>query len=72
MVARVKCKGEWNSIIILLLTFAVLTVDQFVGCDDSLLEQQRPDSHVCRKSRTFLLILRKKSEPRYKGDGLTN
>ena len=34
----------------------VLTVDQFVGRDDGLLEQQRQDIHVCRKNCTFPLI----------------
>ena len=28
-------------------TFVVLTADQFVGRDDSLLEQQKQDSPVC-------------------------
>ena len=37
-------------------TFVVLTVDQFVGRDDVLLEQQRQDSHVCPRNRTFPLI----------------
>ena len=40
-------------------TFVALSADQFVGRDDGLLEQQRQDSHVCRKNRTFPLILRK-------------
>ena len=31
----------------LFVTFVVLTVDQFVGCDDGPLEQQKQDSHVC-------------------------
>ena len=44
-------------------TFVVLTADQFVGRDDGLLEQQRQDSHVCRKTRTFPLILRKNQSP---------
>ena len=34
-------------------TFVVLTTDQFVGRDDGLLQQQRQDSHVCRKTCTF-------------------
>ena len=38
-------------------TFVVLTADQFVGRDDGLLEQQKQDSHVCRKNGTFPLIL---------------
>ena len=40
-------------------TFVVLTADQFGERDNSLLEQQRQDSHVCRKTRTFPLILGK-------------
>ena len=48
------------------VTFVVLNVDQFVGRDDGLLEQQRQDSHVCRRNRTFPLILRKNQSPHYK------
>ena len=51
-------------------TFVVQTADQFVGRDDGLLEQQRQDSHVCRKSRKFPLILRKNLSPHYKCDGV--
>ena len=40
-------------------TFVVLTADQFVGRDDGLLEQQRQGSHVCRRNRTFPLMLRR-------------
>ena len=40
-------------------TFVVLTADQFVGRDDGPLEQQKQDSHVCRRNGTFPLILRK-------------
>ena len=47
MVVRVKCETEWNSLIVLSVTFVVLTVDQFVVRDDGLLEQQKQDSHVC-------------------------
>ena len=54
MVMRVKCESEWNSIIIRLV---VLTADPFVVRDDGLLELQRQDIHVCRKPRTFPLIL---------------
>ena len=43
--------------------FVVLTADQFVERNDGLLEQQRQDSHVCRKSRTLRLILRKNQSP---------
>ena len=32
------------------VTFVVLTVDQFVGRDDGLLERQKQDSHVCRRN----------------------
>ena len=49
-------------------TFVVLTADQFVGRDDGLLEQQKQDSHVCRRNGTFPLILRKNQSPHYKGD----
>ena len=34
--------------------FVVLTGDQFVGRDDGPLEQQKQDSHVCRKIAHFL------------------
>ena len=47
-------------------TFVVLTADQFVGRDDGLLQQRRQDSHVCRKTRTFPLILNQSLH--YKGD----
>ena len=46
-------------------TFVVLTANQFVRGNDGLLEQQR---HVCRRNRTFPLILRKNQSPHYKGD----
>ena len=49
-------------------TFVVLTADQFVGRDDGLLEQQKQDSHVCRRNGTFPPILRKNQSPHYKGD----
>ena len=49
-------------------TFVVLTADQFVGRDDGLLQQQRQDSHVCRKTSTFPLILRRNQSLHYKGD----
>ena len=49
-------------------TFVVLTADQFVGRDDGLLEQQKQDSHVCRRNGTFPLILRKSQSPHYKGE----
>ena len=37
----------------------MLTADQFVGRDDGLLQQRRQDSHICRKTRTFPLSLRR-------------
>ena len=43
-------------------TFAVLTADQFVGRDDGLLGQQKQVSHVCRRNRTFPLILLRKNQ----------
>ena len=48
--------------------FVVLTADHFVGRDDGLLQQKRQDSHVCRKTRTFPLILRRNQSLHYKGD----
>ena len=69
MVVRVKYEVEWNSIVIPLYeTFVVLTTDQFVGRDDGLLEQQKQDSHVCRRNGTFPLILRKNQSPHCKDD----
>ena len=49
-------------------TFEVLTADKFVGRDYGLPEQQRQDSHACRRNRTFPLILRKNQSTPYKGD----
>ena len=34
-------------------TSVVLTADQFIERDDDLLEQQKQDTHVCRRNRTF-------------------
>ena len=48
-------------------TFVVVTADQFVGRDDGLLEQQRQDSHICQRNRTFPLILRENQSPHFKG-----
>ena len=48
--------------------FVVMTVDQFVGRDDGPLEQQKQDSHVCRRNRTFPLILMKNQSHHYKDD----
>ena len=50
------------------VTFVVLTANHFVGRHDDLLEQQRQDSHVCRRNRTFPLILRKNQSPHYKNN----
>ena len=47
-------------------TFVVLTVDQVVGRDDDSLEQQKQDSHVCQRNRTFPLILMKNQNRHYK------
>ena len=47
--------------------FVVLTADQFVGREDGLLEQQKQDSHICRRHCTFPLILTKNQIPYYKG-----
>ena len=49
-------------------TFVVLTANQFVRRNDGLLEQQKQDSHVCRRNGTFPLILWKNQSPHYKGD----
>ena len=43
-------------------TFVVLTAGQFVEHDDGLLEQQRQDSHVCRRNGTFPLKKRGASQ----------
>ena len=50
------------------VTFVVPTVDQFVGRDDGPRKQQKQDSRVCRRNRTFLLILRKNQSRHYKDD----
>ena len=52
----------------LFVTFVVLTVDQFVGRDDGPLEQQKQDSHVCRRNCTFRLILMKNQSRQYNDD----
>ena len=62
-------ESEWNSIVIFpSVTCTLLTVDLFVGRDDSLLEQQKRDSHVCRRNRRLPLILRKNQSPHFKDD----
>ena len=38
-------------------TFVMLTADQFVGRDDGLLEQQKQDSHVCRRTPKEIQVL---------------
>ena len=48
------------------VTFVVLTGDQYVGRDDGPLEQQKQDSHVCRRNCTFPPILRKNQSRHYK------
>ena len=55
VIARMKCEGEMefcNSFSF--VTFVVLTVDQFVERGDGLLESQKRDSHIFRKTGTFL------------------
>ena len=49
-------------------TFVVLTVDQVVGRDDGPLEQQKQDSHVCRRNCTFPLILMQNQSRHNKDD----
>ena len=44
------------------VTFVVLTGDQFVGCDDGPFEQQKQDSHVCRKKSHNSSDFKEKSE----------
>ena len=48
--------------------FVALTADQYVGHDDGLLEQQKQDSHVCRRNGKFPPILGKNQSPQYKGN----
>ena len=43
--------------------FVVLTVDQFVGRDDGLCEQQRQDNHVCQLKKSHISSdIKEKSE----------
>ena len=56
VIVRMKCEGEWNCHFFLLVTFVVLTVDQFVERGDGSFELQKQDSHVFRKTGTFLEI----------------
>ena len=48
--------------------FVVLTVDQFVGHGGGLLERQKRDSHVYRKTGTLPLIFRKNQSYHYLND----
>ena len=50
------------------VTFVVLTTDQKVVRGDGAFEQQKQDSHFCRRNRKFHLILRKNQNPHYKVD----
>ena len=55
IIVRVKCEGEWNSVIFFLFAmFVVLTVDRFVERGDGPFELQEQDSHVFRKTGAFL------------------
>ena len=57
VIVRVKCEGEWNSVVFFLfVTFVMLTVDQFVERGDRPFELQKQDSHVFRKTGTFLKL----------------
>ena len=57
VIVRVKCEGKWNSVIFFLfVTFVVLIVDQFVECVGGPFGLQKQDSHVFRKTGTFLEI----------------
>jgi len=64
VVARVKCEGEWHSIV---LSATFVAVYQFARHDNGPLEQQKQDSHVCRRNCKFPLIL-KKNLSHYKDD----
>ena len=48
--------------------FVVLTADQFLGRDDGPLAQQKKYTHLCRRNRTFPLILRKNQISQYKDE----
>ena len=54
VIVRVKCEGEWNSV--LFVASVVLIVDQFVERGDGPFELQKQDTHVFRKTGTFLGI----------------
>ena len=44
------------------VTFLVLTANQCVGRGDGLLEEQKQDSHVCRRNHTFHLTRKSQNE----------
>ena len=64
VIVRVKCEGEWNSVIFFLfVTFVVLTVDQFVERGDGQFELQKQDSQArFSKNWHISLDLLEKSE----------
>ena len=73
MILLRDCEGEmwgWMEFYrcYLFVTFVVLTVDQFVGCDDGPLEEQKHDSHVCWRNCTFPLSLMKNQSHHSKDD----
>ena len=61
-----------NGILLLFSFWDVCSADCQSICwaryDDGLLEQQKQDSHVCRRNSPFPLMLRKNQSPHYKGD----
>ena len=60
VIVRVKCEGEWNSVIFFLfVTFVVLIVDQFVERGDGPFQFQKQDTHVFEKLAHFLRFVRK-------------
>ena len=54
IIVRVKCVRKWNSVILFL--FVTFVVDQFVERGDGPFELQKQDTHVFRKTGTFLEI----------------
>ena len=66
---RVKCESEWNAISFFpSQPFAVLAVDQSVGHGGDLLQRQKQDSHVYRKTCTLPLMFRKYHSRHYKSN----
>ena len=65
VIVGVKCEGEWNSVIFFFVTFVVLTVDHFVERGDGPFELQKQDTHVFRKTGTFLEICYKNQSHHY-------